>query len=173
MEAGWKIEKKFVAQLAQQIDIPHQWGRAAVTVFTANAKLGIGFDKCPTYYCFEKSVNDLIYENGETSISEGLDTANKTMFTKQHGMRPTSAKYLVLITDGKDDSVDYKYYKKLFQKRNINRIAIGVGNGVDADKLKQLVGDPRYYFPAADFSTLLNQEFISSIGICSGKFLLT
>lgn len=166
---GWKKEKTFVTQLVEKIDISHHWGRAAVTVFSRDATLNIKFDECSTYNCFKQLVNDLQYEDGYTSINAGLGKAYNEMFTYTNGMRQTSDKYLVLITDGKDLSVDYKGYKDKFQDKDIKRIAIGVGDGVDANNLKRLVDDDRYYFPASNFSDLLKQKFISNIGICNGS----
>ena len=96
------------------------------------------------------------------------------MFGEGHGMRQTSTKYLVLITDGKDNGspVNYTSYAEIFRRKNIKRIVIGVGDGVDVDSLKQLVDDKINYYPADNFGALLKNEFISNIGICNGKILL-
>ena len=174
MRNYWDVEKKFVNELARRIDISTKWGRAAVTVFNDDGWLAIPFGKCYTYECFEKEVSALEFKGGSTNIRGGLEKALDKMFTEDHGMRPTSNKYLVLITDGNgnDPGVDYSRYKKQFQDRTITRIVIGVGDGVNEHSLKELVDDESYYYAAADFRALLKTEFISNIKICNGKFSL-
>ena len=94
------------------------------------------------------------------------------MFQTSNGMRPSSPKTLVLITDGKQLGVDYLEWRTKFNNAKIRIVTIGVGSEVAAQDLRDLVYDEGDIHFVDSFASLLDEEFIESIKICHGKLFI-
>lgn len=165
----WKTEKTFVKKLTKVIKVSPTVGRAAVALFSNKAQLNIKFsDK--TFTEFERAVDGMKKFGGGTNIGSGLKVALDQMFQISNGMRPDSAKTLILITDGQDHTTDYPAFATKFRTANIKVIVIGVG-AVDTSALSKLVEDQATdLYIAAKFDDLKIGSFFKNVGesICNG-----
>lgn len=174
--AHWSDEKTFVNKIADSIDMSVNGGHAAVTVFSNSAQLKIKFDDFYTYSdppnppinSFEEAVDGLSFIGSGTRIDKALEVAYEEMFQETNGMRLDATKYLVLITDGRQNGVNYAEWANKFVNANIRVIVIGVGNVNENDLLDLVAVDSDLHL-AKNFDELLNSTFIQNINLCNGK----
>jgi uncharacterized protein YegL len=168
---NWKTEKKFIKSLVKAIGISPTGGHAAVTLFDKRAKLKIKFSDHKNFNSFKTALLSLRRAGGGTRIDLGLEVALDQMFTVSNGMRPTSAKSVVLITDGTNDKKwDSAAWRNKFRERNITLIVIGAGK-VNKAELEKLVDNPSDLHIASDMEALKMGEFFRGVGkaLCNGK----
>ena len=178
-------EKMFVKKIAASINISPEWGRAGVVLFSSNnpgvhsaAQLMIRFSDYDTYSdqlgdlsvvdSFVEAINDLPFWAGGTRIDKGLEVAYTQLFKESNGMRHDSTKYLILITDGKQDGVNYNEWSNKFARENIKVIVIGVGDVNTRDLLKLVVVDSDLHL-AENFDNLMDSMFTENMHLCQGK----
>jgi len=177
--SNWHKVQALVNKVTNLISMSLEWGHAAVTIFSSPssnhpaAELKIRFDEYYTYSnpggpvdSFKEAVENIAYWGGSTMIEEGLRIARDEMFQVSNGMRSDVSKTLILITDGRQNNVDYSFWATEFSNRNIKVIVIGVGN-VNVIDLQQLVEDPNDLHLANDFDITLDENFIKNISLCN------
>ena len=167
----WKTEKKFVKKLVNAIGISPTGGQAAVTFFSDAAYLGIRFSDHKNFNSFQTALDGISRKIGGTRIDLGLEVALNKMFTAPHGMRPTSAKSVVLITDGANNQpLDSVSWRNKFKARNITMIVIGAGN-INKAELEKLVDNPNDLHIASDMEALKMGEFFKNAtkALCNGN----
>ena len=154
----WLKTKDFTKALAQVINIGKNTGRASVITFDHGAKLKIRFNDHLNYNSFAQAVDNLNQNSGGTNIIKALNMGLNDMFQTKNGMRASSQKIVVLITDGSDSNSisKYKDIAARYQQEKIKLLVVGVG-WVDKTKLNQLVADPNDYFHANNFNGLMNK----------------
>ena len=176
----WKNIGKFTKIIAEAASMNRDVERASVITFDDSSRLQIRFDTYHNHDAFARAVDnlDLKKVGGGTNIIDALNRGLNEMFLTSNGMRDTSEKIAVLITDGKDkrESINstsmYNEIGKKYQERNIKLLIVGVGN-VDREKLKELVKEKRDFFVAENFDQLL-ATVVTRIaenvqGVCEGN----
>ena len=169
--ADWETEKKFIKKLVKAIGISPTGGQAAVTLFSTKANLGIKFSDHKDFDSFQTALDGLRKAGGYTRMDIGLEVALDQMFTEPNGMRLTSAKSVVLITDGSNTvPLDSPSWRNKFRARNITLNVIGAGN-VNKTELEKLVDKPTDLHIASNMDPLKMDEFFKSVGktFCIGK----
>ena len=167
----WEAEKTFAKKLVKSIGISPTGGHAAVALFSTTAQLEIKFSDHKTFESFEVAVDNLLKTDQTTRIDRGLGVALDTMFTAGNGMRPTSTKSVVLITDGANDvEMDSSSLKNRFRAKNIKLIVVGAGE-VNKAELEKLVEYPKDLHIAADMDALNMGEYFRNVeeALCKGK----
>ena len=181
----WKNIGKFTKVIAKAASIQKDVGRASVVTFDDTSRLKIRFDTYQNHDAFARAVDNLNQRRGRTNIIGALNRGLNEMFQTRNGMRDTSDKIAVLITDGKDfttietnnrKSINsnsmYKEIGRKYQERNIKLLIVGVGD-VDRDKLKELVKEENDFYVAENFNELLI-SVVTRIaenvqGVCEGN----
>ena len=133
----------------------------------------IKFSDHKDFNSFEVAMNGLSHVGGGTRIDRALENALQKMFTTENGMRTTSTKTAVLITDGGNNKrMDSSSFKKRFKARNIKLIAVGAGN-VNKRELEKLVDNPSDLHIASNMDALKRGAFFKGIGksLCNGRYL--
>jgi len=169
--ANWETEKKFIKKIVKAIGISPTGGQAAVTLFSTKANLGIKFSDHKDFNSFQTALDGLRQAGGVTRMDIGLEVALDQMFTAPNGMRPTSAKSVVLITDGSNTvPLDSPSWRNKFRARNITLIVIGAGK-VNKAELEKLVDNPTDLHIASDMTDKKMDEFSIDVGktLCIGK----
>ncbi|XP_028413321.1 matrilin-3-like [Dendronephthya gigantea] len=107
----------------------------------------------------EKLVRD---EVNKSRIPLALFFADEFVFTRQLGSRPTSKKYIVLMTDGKQPehgisnrSLTLEILVKRLTKKDINIMVVAIGENPSYDELAKFTKQ-RNIFPQRRFNDLLN-----------------
>ena len=170
---NWKHEKTFVKRLVKTMNVSPRGGHAAITAFSSHAELMIKFSDHTTTPGFEAAVDALPFWGGDTRIESALQVAHDEMFQKSNGMRSTTSKKLILITDGQQTGVKYSQWATTFRIAQIKRIVVGIGNVSRAD-LRDLVDFKSDLHIAETFEGLLSANFMRRFSLCDGgKYMLS
>ena len=122
--------------------------RAGVIVYGSEAKLEIKLNDFSDIESFKAALDEKIKYKGAslTRIDLALDMANKELFTEENGDRPNVQNYLVLITDGRQNSGMYFVDMALVPRnavplwnRNITIFTVGVARARRA-QLRSIAG---------------------------------
>ena len=173
-DEDWENTGKFTKMIAKAASMKNDIERVSVVTFDDESRLRIRFDEYHDHNAFARAVDNLDQGKGGTKIIDGLNRGLNDMFQTSNGMRDTSVKIAVLITDGSDNGTpsEYKEMGRKYQDKNIKLLIVGVGS-VERDLLKELVKDESDFFEAQNFDELLNsavtriEENIQ--GVCEGN----
>ena len=168
----WNDEKQFVIKLSKELNISSIGGRASVTLFANMAELKVTFSEGTIPSTFESAVEALPFWGGATQVDEGLQVAYDEMFQTSNGMRLSTSKTLILITDGKQLGVNYPLWRTKFNNAKIRVVVVGVGSNVNQEDLRDLVYSSNDFHLADDFNTLRDVNFIKNIKICDGRLYI-
>ena len=166
-----KAEKTFAKKIANAIKLSPTGGHAAVTLFSSTANLEILFSDHSTVASFGSAVDALPQAGGGTRMDLGLRVALDEMFQVLGGMRSSSTKCVILITDGQNNgAMNSVALKNEFLARNIQIIVIGAGK-VDEKELKKLVENPEDLVIAHNMDALNANDILRHVKktICKGK----
>ena len=122
--------------------------RAGVLVYGEEAHLKIKLNEFQHLHKFKAALEERTKFRGArlTRIDLALKLANTQLFTKENGDRPEIPNYLVLVTDGKQNSghwdIDHNlvdWFARPLWRRNITIFAVGVGKA-QLSQLKAIAG---------------------------------
>jgi hypothetical protein len=130
----------------------------------------IKFSDHENHSSFEEALDAIPYRGSTTKIDLGLKVALEEMFQEFNGMRSSTVKTLVLITDGLQAGIDLGLWRKKLNDASIRSLVIGVGQ-VDKRGLTQFVNNDADFYYAKDFDELLNDLFIKDISLCGGRLI--
>ncbi|XP_046876133.1 integrin alpha-X-like isoform X2 [Hypomesus transpacificus] len=96
------------------------------------------------------------HSEGNTYTPSAIRYVLEKMLTEERGMRRNSRKLLVVITDGKSNDPKESFEKvlPLAEERGVVRIAVGVGNQVSPQELRQVASSPEGVFETKSFEAL-------------------
>lgn len=147
-ERNFRFETKFVKSVLDNVGNKRNQVRASVLVYGEHAKVEIKLNEFNRLEDFKAAMDERLKFKGtpKTRIDRALDLANKEVFTKENGDRPGVPNYLVLVTDGRQNSGNWdidqnfvQWYAKPIWKRNITIFAIGVARA-RFSQLRQIAG---------------------------------
>ena len=122
--------------------------RAAVILYGSKALLKIKLNEFLNLKNFKDALDKRVRFRGEplTRIDLALNLANSELFRKENGDRPNVPNYLVLVTDGRQNSGNYITDINLVPRnaaplwrRNITIFTVGVGRA-RRDQLRAIAG---------------------------------
>jgi len=176
----YQDEKDFLNSIAASFGIGSGKSRASVITFSKFSLLSIKFSQYDNLAKFQAAVNRIPHLNSVTFMDRALRLAQKEMFALKNGARPGKAKLLVLLTDGKQTPGYYQKIGRRFKyvqaedpaavvkdlrKDGINVLVVGMGKGpgVNMKMIKNIAGESKYAFYAADFKTLATPAFLNDV----------
>lgn len=122
--------------------------RAAVIVYGSKAQLKIKLNDFSDMESFKAALDKRVRFSGEplTRIDLGLDLANSELFREENGDRPNVSNYLVMVTDGIQNSGVWAIDNNLVPnnvaplwRRNITIFAVGVSRA-NRKQLRRIAG---------------------------------
>ncbi|XP_065109475.1 integrin alpha-X isoform X2 [Paramisgurnus dabryanus] len=164
---NFETMKRFVANMIKRfIERDAQF---AIAQYSKDCEIHYNFNGLKTQgSMWERNVLDINYQNGgSTYTATAIKRVVTDLFTETAGARPSAKKILVVITDGQShDRRDLPVASSQAQKKNITRIAIGVGSAFNNDYAKQelntIATDPYTgVFKVTDFDAL--NEILKSL----------
>ena len=148
--AKFRFETSFVKDVVDKFSDgqnDHQI-RAGVIKYGEESELLIKLDEFKDLKRFKNALDQRAKFKGSrlTRIDRALEMANKQLFTIENGDRPGVPNYLILVTDGRQNSgiwdIDYNLiprFAKPLWDRNITIAAIGVAQA-RLEQLKEIAG---------------------------------
>ena len=191
VSSKWMLEKEFILRLANRAKISKSGAHVAVTTFSMecpvdcessgcpagcpnnrpDAELMIKFSEHTSFSSFETAVKSLSHGGMGHQIDQGMDIALTQMFQKQSGMRISSPKTMVLVTDGHQSGVDYAEWAKLFENADVRVVVVGIGEEVVRNyrDFERLVKEKSDLHLVPSFSSLLEDSLVNNINLCEGN----
>nr|XP_055033077.1 integrin alpha-X-like [Misgurnus anguillicaudatus] len=156
---NFKKMKRFVANMIMRfIERDAQF---AIAQYSSSCKIHYNFNELTTQdSTWESKVLNIYYQYGSSTYTATAIEKVVGLFTESAGARPSAKKILVVITDGEShDRPDLQNVSSEAQKKNIIRIAIGVGSAFNSynakEELKTIATDPKTgVFKVDDFNAL-------------------
>ena len=150
-QSNFRLETKFVKDVLNKYTgdgRPH-YIRAGVIKYGEKAELTIKLNDFKNMTKLKATIDRRVkFEASKrTRIDLALRMANKQFFTKKNGDRPEAPNVLILITDGIQNSGDWRrdnvelvpYFARPLWKNNVTIIAVGVAKAQIA-QLKRIAG---------------------------------
>ena len=165
-------EKKFIKQMATNLELSISGVHASVVQFSTTPKLEVKFVDGDDITKFTTKVDAIPWMKQFTRIDLALDLAYNEMFQTRNGMRSEENchKVVIVMTDGKNENPAAdgpapalsELTTKRFHDDGIKVIVIGIGKGVDKEELEKLVKTKSNYHGAQDFTELVTDKFMKS-----------
>ncbi|XP_065132888.1 integrin alpha-M-like [Paramisgurnus dabryanus] len=158
--SNFKTMKGFVANMIKRFI---EWdAQFAIAQYSKDFEIHYNFNELNTQdSMWERKVLNIDYQlGGATYTARAIKTVVRDLFTETAGARPSAVKLLVVITDGQShDRSELPNASLEAQRKNIVRIAIGVGSAFNNSYAKQelntIAADPNSgVFRVTDFNAL-------------------
>ena len=169
-DANFNKEKQFVEIILRKLNMKHLWTRAAVIVYGDLAHVAMKFGQCLTSKDFNEVLDRIHYVGRTTRIDKALCVANTELFSRKGGMRPYVAKAIVLVTDGRQSPVPgalpLDEAAMPLRRKDVNLLAVGVGGGISASQLENIISRGSDLITVDDFDELLTATNKVTEDIC-------
>ncbi|XP_047466383.1 collagen alpha-1(XII) chain isoform X2 [Mugil cephalus] len=153
---NFKTIRAFIARMVGVFDIGPDRVQIGLAQYSGDPKTEWHLDAHKTRDALLEAVANLPYKGGNTLTGLALNYILQNNFKENVGMRPSSRKIGVLITDGKSQD-DVIANSQNLRDQGIELYAIGVKNA-DENELRSIASDPDsiHMYNVADFSFLLD-----------------
>ena len=169
----FKVEKKFVQDLAKTFGISDGGNRGSVVLFSDKASESIFCDEYQDAASFNKAVDELVQSGKFTNIEDGIEKGTDILQKRGCGSRPDAVPLMLIFTDGVanignsanplDGPQGLALAAKAARDSAIKIFAIAVGNKVEEKALLVLTNDTSRIVKAHSFSQLLNDDVLQSM----------
>ncbi|KAM4521925.1 collagen alpha-1(XII) chain isoform 2-T2 [Odontesthes bonariensis] len=164
---NFKTIRNFIARMVTVFDIGPDRVQIGLAQYSGDPKTEWHLNAHPTKESLLNAVASLPYKGGNTMTGMALSYILQNNFKANVGMRPSSRKIGVLITDGKSqDEIIFNSQK--LRDSNIELYAIGVKNA-DENELRSIASDPDeiHMYNVEDFRFLLDIVDELTVNLCN------
>ncbi|XP_052788594.1 uncharacterized protein LOC128223355 [Mya arenaria] len=149
--------KQFVSTIVQGLDTDSGKVQVAVVVFSTVAYPKLALNNFYQKHALLNVIANITYTPGGTSTAAALTHVIDNVFQPANGLRPNSAKIVVLVTDGRsDDSPATVEAAGRLRYSGATITAVGVGEFLDKQELRLVVSEPQCVYTqyVSNFDTL-------------------
>ena len=170
----WNQARAFVARMIQDFDISQDTINVGITVYSSDIDSHIPITPFRQKIVLNALARTLQHPTGiTTNTAKGIQKIRDT-FRSQPFSRQNAPKIAIVITDGTSvNPAETIRQAQLAKDEGIRMIAVGVGNNVFEEELRQIASNQRKYYPVADFNTLRSIEAGLREMVCRGILLLS
>ena len=165
--------KLFISKVASKFEMSSTKSRAAVVLYSTDARTEINFNDYTNTKDFSKAVQGLGYQRGKTRIDKALQRAYDDLFGSQGTSRRDVQRVAFVITDGRQtqdsDAVSLDMAAKPLRDEGVYVLAIGVGAGADRDEMTLLTENDEDVFMVDTFDEMLGKMSSVSFMACQGE----
>ena len=158
-EANWEKSLQFVADVVDQFVIGPDDVQVAFVLFSTEATVEWGLTEYQEKESLIKAILSMRYLGRWTNLNDALFLTRTRVFAADQGTRPGAVKATIILTDGVDN-VPHRDTPLTIQNATLCKndsiwlIAVGVTDGVDDERLREIVSSPYDYYPVFDFDAL-------------------
>lgn len=138
---GFVQTKKFLLKLIDQFSVSSHKTHFGVILYSNKPQLMCGFTDKPFYdpLYLKLAILGMEFPDGEVRTDKALKMAGEQLF-KAGKDRENIPDVLLVITKGRtgQDSEPYKDVLKPLKDRGVNIIAVGIGDQISVDELKEI-----------------------------------
>ena len=160
----------FMAKLVLSFDVSESNIHVAVITFANRPKAQIELLDYQERIPLAKAVYALHRQYGGSYTFCAIDLVLEHGLLEEYGARPGVPKVGVVVVDGKSADPERTELRAAEARQaGIRMIAVGIGDAVDMDELKQIAGDDRLVYTVGGFDTL--HEHIEPVAksTCKGE----
>ena len=159
-DISWTNAKNFVRQLIRKFDVSPDAIHIGVIVYSSAIGDHVSLNVYKAKQMLDIISSSLRQPKESTNTAKGIEYArNEFKKSKRHGQVP---KILIVLTDGSSDSPkETRSQAEMAKIEGIRVLALGVGNQMFKDELRQIASSPRKVFTATSYLTL--QGLVSEI----------
>ena len=157
---NWTLLLEFVSEIIGAFSISERDTHIGVVVFSTDAVFRIPLTQYYDKRELQNQVKQLSYIGGFTNTADALRVTREQCFSTSNGNRASAQDLAIIVTDGVPTlNVGRTEPEAMELKRsNVEVIAVGITNNVDANTLRMLSSSPqernKNYFEAPEFTQL-------------------
>ncbi|XP_060067325.1 collagen alpha-4(VI) chain-like [Ylistrum balloti] len=154
--ANWDLEKEFVKNLIDDLNIGPNNMQVSVVTFESNPALQFYLNEHENKNDAIEAVRNISFHTGNTMTGKALQFVRDVVFVEDVGDRPNANNILVILTDGKSsDSQETLEQAALLKNDSVKIFAIGIGLKDDGiSELESIATDKNHVFQTPDFFAL-------------------
>lgn len=135
---NWDYVLKFMAEVIDKMGVGPTATHAGVVTYGNRAHIIFHLNNYTNANDMKAAIAKTPFLDENTNTSGGIYTANKIMFTAEHGDRPLAPNLMLVITDGvstydNDKTIPYAQEAKA---NNIKVVSLGVGDKISKEELE-------------------------------------
>jgi len=170
--ANWNTALQFVADVSSQFTIGPSDAQVAFVRFGDRATVEWGLTRYRDRTSLVNAIRNVPYLRERTNLNDALYLTRTEVFAPGRGTRPDALKVTIILTDGEDNLPDVGTPLTLqnataCKNAGIRLMAVGVSDGVDEQRLRQIVSNPqRDFYRVDDVNALRNIIQQLTLQIC-------
>jgi len=158
---NWDKSLKFVADVVRQFVIGPNDVQVSFVLFSTDARVEWGLTEYQDMDSLIEAILNVPYLGRWTNLNEALFLTRTEVYAPGRGSRPGALKATIIVTDGVDNVPEKRTpltlkNAELCKDDDIWLIAVGVTEGVDERRLKEIASSPSDYYSVYDFDALTN-----------------
>jgi len=158
---NWDISLQFVADVVRQFVIGPNDVQVSFVLFSTDARVEWGLTDYQDMDSLIAAILSVPYLGRWTNLNEALFLTRTEVFGPDRGSRPGALKATIILTDGADNVPSRGTpltleNAELCKDDDIWLITVGVTEGVDERRLKEIASSPSDYYSVYDFNALTN-----------------
>lgn len=151
-------QKQFIKDVIDMFNVGVNETRVGLVRFSTRARVGFNLKNYHDKKNLGRAIDDIQQAGGNTNTGEALRIARDYSFATRQGGRPdnpTIPQIAVVITDGNSQESDKTAKQaKLTHEAGITVFAIGVGNEISHQELKNIASSHEYIFAVQNYDAL-------------------
>jgi len=168
LKGYFDAEKYFIVSIAEAFNLADGFSKTSIVRFSSTAEIEIHFTDFQDIEDFEDAVEGIPYDGGLTRIDLGMLEAEKEMMEEYNRGRLLDTdvlKFVVLITDGKQNSTEPVKIAERLRRQGIKVIVLGVGSVVNEDDLQAIAGPNNKWWGYHNFEELIRPSAVNNMKV--------
>jgi len=158
---NWNKSLQFVADVVDQLAVGPNDAQVAFVLFSHIATVEWGLTRYRDKESIINAILSVSFLGKNTNLNDALYLTRTRVFAPGEGTRPGAVKATVILTDGVDNVPSRRtpltlQNATLCKDDGIRLIAIGVTDGVDEDRLREIASSQSDYYKVKNFDALTN-----------------
>ncbi|KAI8497573.1 hypothetical protein Bbelb_248790, partial [Branchiostoma belcheri] len=152
-QAEFEKVRSFLKHVVEKVTIGADVTQIAVVSYSSYPSLEFALHEHDNVFELKTGINNMRYIGLGTATGAALGFAGDVIFSTAHGARHDVPKIVVVLTaSGSED--DVALAAQSLHSRGVVVRAVGIGNGISAAQLQQVVNNPVYASSVIDYSAL-------------------
>lgn len=157
--SNWDRSLQFVADVVREFTIGPNDVQVSFVLFSTEARVEWGLSEYHDKDTLIDAIFNVEYIGRWTNLNDAIFLTRTEVYLTDRGHRPGAIKATIILIDGEDNVPERGTpwtieNATLAKNDSIWLIAVGVTDGVDDERLREIVSSPYDYYPLYDFDTL-------------------
>ncbi|XP_069135604.1 cartilage matrix protein-like [Argopecten irradians] len=158
----------FIGQIVNNLDVSPASTRVSVMTFADTANVAFGLDSYTSSAEVTQALSGITRATGTRKISEAIKKL-PTIFTGGSSERGVPKIGVMFISGNSRDPKETREMSNAARARGIHMLAVGIGQYVAEDQLKDIASDSESYIMVSDFANLDSVLRLLTTKICQAE----